>query len=414
MTENFSENEKGIKTSKTSLGIFIATFGVVLISFIPVVFPALLTRTLGGFEDHMGVNSLDLGTWSIPFLVTNCIIFGLLLLYKKNKLPNNFLKGIKLLFKFEISPKIAFLIVAVLIGGYIVFSIPEVFNDEYEDDFYHRGQVNLENYDITNINAIGTQIPLFFGKLSGDIFDNYKIIPFFGSVTLLMVTYFVTQVISNKRFSGIVAMIIVMQSGIFLKYDTSVVYPNFWILFYLLSLYLIYRKWPISIISYILSVLSKSLTTIFFPVNLFFIYKSTLTKKKKILISSSYGAFIVLVLSLYFFEDIPLQQGAPEKDFSSHDLWTGFAAMNTSLRLDGLVILFLLPLVVGLFIASKKGILQAETISLLIFGMLLQAPLIVSITVNQNTPYRIIPLIVFFAMGVGILLSKRVPLKATN
>jgi len=66
-----------------------------------------------------------------------------------------------------------------------------------------------------------------------------------------------------------------------------------------------------------------------------------------------------------------------------------------------------LPLTVGLLIASRKGVLHADSIMFFILTMLLLGPLLLAFSDHHNVPYRFIPLIVFFAMGVGVLLSKR-------
>ncbi|MGI0082467.1 MAG: hypothetical protein ACREAG_04100, partial [Nitrosopumilaceae archaeon] len=71
------------------------------------------------------------------------------------------------------------------------------------------------------------------------------------------------------------------------------------------------------------------------------------------------------------------------------------------------VLIFLLPLVMGLFIASRRGMMQADSIMVLILGMLLSAPFLQGFTDFTNQPYRFVPLIVFFAMGVGTILSKK-------
>ena len=42
-----------------------------------------------------------------------------------------------------------------------------------------------------------------------------------------------------------------------------------------------------------------------------------------------------------------------------------------------------------------------------IAGMLLIAPIIMGFTTHTNQPYRFVPLVVFFAIGVGVLLSRR-------
>ena len=255
--------------------IFLITLVVVLISLTTVIFPAFILRTLGGFEDHLGVNPFETGIWSYQLIITNLIIFLLAILYKKNSLPKLITKSIKFVFNFEISKPIAFLVITILIGFYIVFTIPELFNESYQADFYERVRSWLENYSITSFDTgITRHISLFFTFESMQIFGSYKVIPFFASLALLIVTYFITLEISKKRFAGVVSMVIVLQSGIFLMYDTSVAYPNFWILFYLLSLYLIYKLWYSSPIAYVLSVFSKDLTAALLPILLFFIYRS--------------------------------------------------------------------------------------------------------------------------------------------
>jgi len=70
-------------------------------------------------------------------------------------------------------------------------------------------------------------------------------------------------------------------------------------------------------------------------------------------------------------------------------------------------LLFILPVIVGLFIASRNGFKDAESIMVMIGGILLTAPLLTGFTELTNLPYRFVPLIVFFAIGVGVLLSKK-------
>lgn len=60
---------------------------------------------------------------------------------------------------------------------------------------------------------------------------------------------------------------------------------------------------------------------------------------------------------------------------------------------------------VGLFVASRKGVHQADSLMVLIAGILLSFPLLIGFTSLTNQPYRFISLVVFFAIGVGILLS---------
>ena len=78
------------------------------------------------------------------------------------------------------------------------------------------------------------------------------------------------------------------------------------------------------------------------------------------------------------------------------------------MRFDVITVLFLLPLIFGLFVISKNN-KHANSISILITGILLTAPLLTGMTDQTNQPYRFMPIIVFFAVGVGMLFSiKRV------
>jgi hypothetical protein len=76
------------------------------------------------------------------------------------------------------------------------------------------------------------------------------------------------------------------------------------------------------------------------------------------------------------------------------------------IRHDGLVTLFVLPLVFGLFMVSNRS-RYANSIMVMIAGMLVIVPLISGFTEMTNQPYRFVPLVFFFAIGVSALLAKR-------
>jgi hypothetical protein len=222
---------------------------------------------------------------------------------------------------------------------------------------------------------------------------------------LLLLTYVITAQISKKRFAGIVAMGVLLQSSLFLSYDTTATYENFWILFYLISLYTIYRFWPLSPITYILSTLAKPLTLVFLPMSVLFIVRSSLVKRKKILVLLGYLGTVIISIALVV--SLGINVSGRSEDFKSQEFWMGFTSLAYQLRFDGLILLFLLPLIVGLFIASRKNVKTAESVMILICGMLLVTPFLSGFTIETNQPYRLVPLVVFFAIGVGTLLSKR-------
>ena len=401
------------RTSFVTWVVFLATLVTILISLIAAVFPALLLRTFGGIEDVAGIDSFEIGIWAYPLLITNLIFFGLVFLYAKNILPQLITKSIKFLFNFEVSSRVAFFVITILIGIYISLSVSELFDGKFMPDFYFHFKDWLEIYDVTEFNVwpIGYHLMLFLNNTSLQIFENYKVIPFISSIALLVLTYFVTVEMSKKRFAGIISVLIVLQSQVFLIYDTSVAYPTFWILFYLLSLYLIFKKWPLSPIPFLAGVISKAMTAAFLPMTLFFIYRANIPKQAKVKSVILYAALVILVTVLLSFigtNIFNLHSAVNVGEFYVHDFWGGFTSLSSALRFDGLIFLFLLPLILGLFHASRRGILHADSIMFLIFGMLLSAPLIDGFSNFINEPYRFVPLVVFFAIGTGILFSKKI------
>jgi len=407
-----------VPTFFVTWAVFLATLVVALITLTSVIFPALVIRSFGEFENSIGINPFETGIWAFPFLAVNSFVLVVVLMYKRKLLPSKIKKSINFIFRFEVSQKVAFFVIIILLGFYITFSVEELFNGKYHSDYYQRVQPWINNYTITEIGdwGIGYHVTLFFLKASDQIFDNDKVYPFIASIALLILTYTITAEITKKRFAGIVAMIIVLQSGVFLMYDTSVAYPNFWILFYLSSLYLILKTNLLSPISYVASILSKILTGLFLPMTLFFIYRTNTTRKKKIKMLLYYGIALTIFLGVVFAtgtsigitelgEQVDPVVGGEVTDL--HEFWSGFTAISSSLRLDGLVLLFLLPCIVGLFFASRNKVLHADSIMFMIMTMLISAPFLAGFTDSINVAYRFVPLVVFFAIGVGILLSKR-------
>ncbi len=96
------------------------------------------------------------------------------------------------------------------------------------------------------------------------------------------------------------------------------------------------------------------------------------------------------------------------QDFNFNDFWNGFTTWSFQLRYDTIFLLFILPVTVGLYLTSKKGVQYADAILLLIIGVIFAMPLMAGTTTYNLHPYRYVPLIVFFAIGVGMLFSKKI------
>jgi len=425
-----NSNSNIAKRGKLSWIVFLFTLFVVLISLVSFVFPALLISEMGsgntieetGVKGTYKINPYELGHWTVPLFVVNIIVFTMFVLYRWNKLPDSIKHGLESLFSFEISKKTAVVIILIIMTGYIAFSSMELTEDEIWPD-WDQVEVRLQgdkavpcDIIVSEPNCTGwpytnptvssgfePHVRYFLLKLSVTLFDNFKIFPFFASVALLLVTYLFTTLITGKRFAGIISLVIMVQSNLFLSFDTSPTYSNFWALFYVLSLYLAVRLWMVSPAIYLLSIFAKVLTVAFVPMSIFFVLSSDIPKKKK--------AFVVLVSVIIVAGGVVIfaTQNLAETEgtaWNSDQFWLGLSSFANQIRHDGLVVLFVLPLVFGLFMVSNRS-RYASSIMLMIAGMLVIVPLISGFTEITNQPYRFVPLVFFFAIGVGTLLSKR-------
>lgn len=403
-----SPQEKKLLTSKKSFVcwiVFLFSLVIVLINLISVVFPALIASsdsTIAELQDLgiplLPVDPFVIGVWAYPLIAINVIVFGLTILYLKKRLPFFLTNSINFIFNFEVSRKFAFLTILAVLAIYVVSSAGELTVEEHWQDF----PALKEKIDEWSPDKVLLQFEPHFRYFliwsSYNLFGYYTIVPFIASIALLLLTYFFTTMITSKRFAGIISMIVLLQSNVFLTYDSTVSYTNFWILLYLLSLFLVYKTWPLSPVSYLLSIFSKAFTAMFLPMSVFFIYRSDISKNKKIILSASSIVIILAgIIVVASGANVPGTSGW-EEEFDSDEFWLGFTSFSYQLRFDGLILVFILPLMVGLFLASRNGITHADSILVLIGGILLTTPLLTGFTEITNQPYRFVSVVVFFAV----------------
>ncbi|MGI0008923.1 MAG: hypothetical protein ACRD92_04810 [Nitrosopumilaceae archaeon] len=395
------ENQR--QNNKVSWAVFLSTLVVVLISLTSVLFPSFVIRSASTVQDPI-MNQYELGVWTYHLLVANLILLGIGLLRSKNKLPQLVTNTTSFILNFEISKKVTILTVAVLLAIYVGFSVSELGSEERWDD-YPAVKERVRGWTIGDVTkGFEPHLRYLLLSISLNVFGNIRVVPLVVSIALLVLTYYITAHMANKRFAGVVAMVILLQSAVFLTYDTSATYDNSWILLYVLSLYLIFKKWPLSSLSYVLTLPSKALTAMFFPMTFFFIYRSEIPREKKIRTAISY--IIILMVGIVVLA-LGVDITRSNVGFDGKEFLRGFTVLAFQLRFDGLVLIFILPLIVVLFMVARKGIRQADSVMVLILGILLSAPLLDAFTDLTNQPYRFVPLIVFFAMGIGTILARK-------
>lgn len=321
--------------------------------------------------------------------------------------------SIEYLLNFEISKRTAFVIAVILISLYIGFTIEELsFNEKDQWPDYQILEEALKVWPLGEPDDVYIKeqkdryVRMFLLSTSLEYFQNIKILPFVASILLVIITFFLTCQISHKRFAGIISMTVLLQSFTFLEYDTIAVYENFWVLFYVLSLYVIYKKWYLSPVLYVLSLFTKAFVAPFFPMSIFFIYRANIPTRRKIVTIISYGIIVGISLIVFLVGE-SVYGSLIRVDFS--EFWIGFTVWSYQLRFDLLMISTILPLTVGLFLVSREGTKEADSILVLILGSLLVGPALALLTdFYFILPYRFVPLVVFFSIGVGVFLSKKV------
>ena len=135
--------------------------------------------------------------------------------------------------------------------------------------------------------------------------------------------------------------------------------------------------------------------------NIFYIYRSDIPKKTKYMLFASYGVLIGIIYWIFESGKNIIYDDVVRFDFNA--FLDGFTGWGNNMQLDPLAILCIVPLVIGLFVKSLKGIKQADSILILILGTILAGPLISYVTdFYFILPYRFIPFIVAMAIGIGI------------
>jgi len=387
--------------------VFVPTIIIVLISITSLVFPALIVRASSPFHsDVLNTDVIDPftpGFLAAPLIGINLVVLGFGFAYYKGTKARGLIKKIA---NFEISKKQAAIGIIVILAIFCAVTAGTLAKEETWQD-YASVKKRLATWSISDFgHSFEPHVKYLLLTASTHIFGNIRVIPFITSIALLLLVYFFTVNITQKKFSGIVSMALVLQSDIFVSYSTTASYDNSWIILYLFSLYLVQKFWQPSPVSFFVSIFSKALTVAFLPMTLYFIARSSLPRRSKIYSLASYGIVIVTLAAAFAVFRKILPGG--DTGFNGVEFWQGFSSMVMQLRFDYVILIFLLPVTVMLFFAARRGILHADSMLIMILEVLLTSPFLVAITNQTNQPYRFVSLTVFFAISVGVLLSNKI------
>ena len=388
---------------------FIFALVMIGISLLSVVFPALILTEFGNITTNL-YDKFEIGNNAFVLILGNIIILSLGYVYKKNKITN-FSSFVNKIRDFDISKKQSLIIGIIILVVYAAITSPELTLDEaLQWGDYGILTSALETFPET---ASGDQIQdeqnsrfvrMILLGFSQDYLDNIKILPFISSIILIALVGLTAFEISQKKIAGLIAMLVIIQSYTFLEYDTIAVYENFWVSFFLFSIYTIHKKWHLSGIFYLLSVFSKAFSTPFLILNIFYVIRSEFDSKTKLRIMISYGVIILIMLGLFAMGNT-IYDDVVHIDFNR--FMNSLSDFSSQMRFDHFMLIMILPVTIGLFFVARTGLIPAESLLFFISVLLLAGPLVALLTdFYVILPYRFIPLIAFFAISIGVVIFK--------
>ena len=205
-----------LQSNRIVIPIFIATLIVIFLIYTPIVFPALFSSLVGSYSDTINT-PFEFGHQAFILIISNVIILGFGFAYYKQKLPIQLQNIIERVRSFEISKKTTIIVFLIIMGIYIGLSAPELFLDEaLQWDDYIVLETALELWpdgesDNPYIQEQNDRyVRMFLLDTSLNTFQNIKFLPFIASITVVFFTYLLTTQICQKRFAGIISMIVLL------------------------------------------------------------------------------------------------------------------------------------------------------------------------------------------------------------
>lgn len=268
--------------------------------------------------------------------------------------------------------------------GYVI-SAPNVVSDQ---DLLLKGLAN------GTINSEWKEKPgEVYGLIASEkLTGNYHTFSIISSIALLVVTYLLTLKITSNRLASILAVIIVDFSRTFLWYSDSIPYPGFWCVLFFASLYPFKNK-LIKPIAYLSSFIMKAQALAFLPI--------TLAREKDNRIRIFYigmGVLAAIGASLLKWTRID--------GFNPGNLAPPYVVFEIILQDFWIIILFF-PLCLALFYLYRQKVDWAGTILGGMLWSLFFQYILALFTTYGAFSERMLPFVVFFAMGCALVVSKK-------
>ena len=174
-------------------------------------------------------------------------------------------------------------LLVVIMFAFVIVESHEMNEVEQFPDYFDHVVPYLESCELDEIpnrmasngELTPTRSPLKWWSLcfSNSILGNERLIPFLYSIILIPVTYSFVTHLTQRKFTAIIAVLVLVSAGTFLEFDTTSTYEQSWVVFLMLSLIMVMRGNALGmVIFFLLSLLSKPIAVIYVPVFFAFIF----------------------------------------------------------------------------------------------------------------------------------------------
>jgi hypothetical protein len=327
---------------------------------------------------------------------------------------------------FDLKKKVAVIMLIGIIGIWAGYSAYNEFSFPYEDcksfgklaeygmgictDYGKRLMFMYEYEELHRWNNPLRTVTYELLFLSDNVFGDYRVIPFISSGLVLLFTYLITNQLTGRNYTGLIAVLFVLHSPIFYKYDLIMTYPNFWVTFFLASLWFTFNKWMLSPVSIFVGMSAKILNFLNLPAVIVFTLLTDNKNKSKII--KSYILILVGIVSTIFLSKFvypPLWHKIyfaflVQFDFQPTEFLWWLGMWSIELFTDKITLFLIFILLPCLFLLKKSKVKNASAILAMIIIFILQPAFISGFTGYTNEDYRYLHLVVFVGIGVAFII----------
>lgn len=305
--------------------------------------------------------------------------------------------------KFEVSRKQYWLVMLGFVLIYFSVGISQIQQPEcfghmrcFDYDRRERDSYVWEYSDLWEDFAVRHSFTFLVLEVSSDVFGNNKVLPMVSSAGfIVLVGMFGSRVIGIRLF-GLVPAFLMLVDPLFLRYSTSVAYPNFWASLFMVAAILVFSKTVASFGVGLFSCLLKILNFAYFPI---LVLLTDWERKWKVLAIGIMFAGLIVAVTVYL-------QIHPESRqlsyFKINDFVYGLSMWSYDMRDDKVGLGMIFVSLFFMMVLNKYKVFNSRKMLLCILYFLVSPAIISAFTAFTIEPYRFLVMIGFVYVGFGL------------